>query len=114
MLEHARTGHLPLFGHVPDQHCGDVALLGEPDQCPGDLTDLAHATDRTVHLRCADRLDRVDDQQRRLYGVDMADNRPEIGLCCKVDVRVQCTDAFPAQPHLRCGLFPRDHECPCI
>ena len=65
VLEHARAGDRAVLGDVADEHGGDVAGLGHPDQRGGDLLDLGDAAGDALDARGADGLDRVDDQQRR-------------------------------------------------
>ena len=65
VLEDPRAGDRPVLGDVADEHGGDVAGLGDPDQRGGDLLDLGDAAGDALDARGADGLDRVDDQQRR-------------------------------------------------
>ena len=64
VLEHPRAGDRAVLGDVADEHRGDVAGLGHPDQGGRDLLDLGDAAGHALDVGGADGLDRVDDQQR--------------------------------------------------
>ena len=51
VLEHPRTGDGAVLGHVADEHGGDVAGLGDPDQRGRDLLDLGDAAGRRPRRR---------------------------------------------------------------
>ena len=65
VLEHPGAGDRAVLGDVADEHRGDVAGLGDPDQRGRDLLDLGDAAGDAVDARGADGLDGVDDEQRR-------------------------------------------------
>ena len=110
VLEHPRAGDRPVLGDVADDHGGDVAGLGDADQRGGDLLDLGDATGDAVDARGADRLDRVDDQQRRSYVLDVGEHRPEVGLRGEEQLVVDAAGAVGAQPHLGGRLLAGDVE----
>ena len=51
VLEHPRAGDRAVLGDVADEHGGDVAGLGDPDQRGGDLLDLGDAAGHAVDAR---------------------------------------------------------------
>jgi hypothetical protein len=112
VLEDPRPGDRPVLGDVADDHQGDVAQLRHPDQGGGDLLDLGDASGHAVHVADAHRLHRVDDQQRGLDRLDMAEHRSEVGLGGEVELLPDGVGAVSAHPHLRSGLLPGDVEHP--
>ena len=80
VLEDPRAGDRAVLGHVADDHRGDVARLGHPDQRGRDLLDLGDTPGDALDARRADGLHRVDDQQGRAHLLDVAEHGAEVGL----------------------------------
>ena len=110
VLEHARAGDRAVLGHVADEHRGDVAGLGDPDQRGRDLLDLGDAAGHAVDAGGADGLHGVDHQQRRPDLLDVGEHRAEVGLGGEEQLVVDAAGAVGAQPHLRRGLLAGDVE----
>lgn len=75
---------------------------------PSDLPDLRHAARRPLDLGRGDGLHGVEDEQRGLDGVQMAENRGQVGLGGQVQMVVDRPDPVGAQPHLARGLLGGD------
>ena len=108
VLEQPRAGDRAVLGDVADQHRRDAALLGDPDEGVGDLAHLGDAACGAVDLGWRDGLHRVEDEQARLDGVDLAEDRAEVGLGGEPELGVDGADAVGAQPHLGDRLLAGD------
>ena len=99
-----------VLGDVTDQDQGDVAQLGHPDQRGRDLLDLGDPAGDAVDVAGADRLDRVDDQQRRLHLLDVAEHGAEVGLRGEVELVLDAAGPVGAQAHLGGRLLAGEVE----
>src|SRR5262249_40412199 len=80
VLENARSSQRSLLGDVPDQKRRNASPLGDCHETSPALPDLGHAPWRRLQSGQKHGLDRVDDQNPRLYGVELRLHRAEIGL----------------------------------
>ena len=110
VLEGARAGDGAVLGHVADQDRRERALLRVPHQRGGHLTDLGDATRHAVHPWGRDGLHRIDDEQVRPDGLDMAEHRGQIRLRGQEEVLADRSDTVGPQPHLRGRFFSGDVE----
>ena len=99
-----------VLGDVADQHGGDVAGLGDPDQGGRDLLDLGDAAGHALDPGRADGLHRVDHQQRRADLLDVGEHGAQVGLGGEVELVVHAAGAVGAQPDLGGGLLAGDVE----
>ena len=86
VLEHPGAGDAAVLGDVADDHQGDVAQLGHPDQRRRDLLDLGDPAGHAVDVAGADGLHRVDDEQGRLDLLHVAEHGAEVGLGREVEL----------------------------
>ncbi len=70
MLEHARPGQRTFLGDMADKNDGGTAGLGEPRQLRRTFAHLRHRTRRRGQCIGIQGLDRVDDGDIRLFGLD--------------------------------------------
>jgi hypothetical protein len=110
VLQDAGAGDRAVLGDVADDHQGDVAQLGHPDEGRGDLLDLGDTAGDAVEVAGADRLDGVDDEQLRLDRLHVPQHGAEVGLRRQVELALDGAGAVAAHPHLRGRLLTGDVE----
>ncbi|CAM5256260.1 hypothetical protein SFUMM280S_05608 [Streptomyces fumanus] len=108
VFQQAGAGDGAVLGDMAHQEGGHAALLGGADERAGDLPDLGHAAGGAVDLGGGDGLHGVEDQQRRLHRVQVAQHGGQIGLGGQVQMVVQGADPVGAQPDLAGRLLARD------
>ncbi|CAM5701494.1 hypothetical protein SFUMM280S_00790 [Streptomyces fumanus] len=89
VFQQAGAGDGAVLGDMAHQEGGHAALLGGADQRAGDLPDLGHAAGGAVDLGGGDGLHGVEDQQRRLHRVQVAQHGGQIGLGGQVQMVVR-------------------------
>ena len=110
VFEHPGAGDLPVLGDVPDQYRRDAALLRDRHQHGGHAAHLGHAAGHSVDPGRGDGLHRVEHEQSRLHGVEVAEDGTEVGLGGEVQPLVQRTDPFGPQPYLADRLLAAHDE----
>ena len=80
VLERLRPGEAAVLRDVADEEGRDVLPLGRKQQLRRRLAHLADAAGRRLELQREDRLDRVDDDERRLEPGDLLEDALEAGL----------------------------------
>ena len=108
VLHHARPGDLAILGDVADQDHRGVATLGIADEVLRDGTHLRHRAGRALHRVRPQRLDRVDDADRGVRGIERRQDVLEARLHRELDRRIGEPETPGAQTDLRRGLFARD------
>ena len=86
VLEHPGAGDRAVFGDVADEQHRQVALLGDADEGARDLAHLRGLAGRALRHRRRDGLHRVDDQQAGAHGIDVAEDRGQVGLGGEVEL----------------------------
>ena len=66
------------------------------DTC--DLTNLCHSAGCAIYFACGDCLNRIDNDESRLYLVDVSEHCGEVGLRGKHELLVERSDSFCAHP----------------
>ncbi len=109
VLERARAGQATVLGDVPDQHDGQVALLGLGHQAVRAPAHLDDAARRRAELGIGDGLDAVDDDERRAYLVDRRQDVRQRGLGQHPQVAfAERSQAAGTQAHLLGALLGAD------
>ena len=102
-------GDRAVLGDVADQDRRHPAALGDGGERARHRADLGRAAVGAV-AGGADGLDAVEDQQRRVDLLDVAQDGGQLGLGGEVEPLVQGADPLGAQPHLAGGLLAGDDE----
>ena len=110
VLEHLRPGQAAVFRHVADEHRRQVPALRGEQQIGRGLPHLADAAGRRLHLERKDRLNRIDDEQRRLHAIDLLDQPLDARLGQQVERRAADAEALAAQLDLVLRFFARAVE----
>ena len=80
VFQHARTGQLAIFGHVPHQHYGRPAGLGQAREMRRTLAHLRHAARGAAQGVAVHRLDRVDYCDLGTFGLQNGQNFFELNF----------------------------------
>ena len=88
VLERLRAGEAAVLRDVADEERRDVLPLGGEQQLRRRLAHLADAAGRRLELQREHRLDRIDDDQRRLDARDLLEDALEAGLGQQIQRRV--------------------------
>ena len=105
VLEHARAGERPLLRHVPDQHDGHAALLGDVDQLLGASAHLDDRSGWRPERRVVDGLDRVDHDDVGLGVGHRGEDVRERGLRKQPEIGSNGVEALGSQAHLLRALL---------
>lgn len=110
VLEKPWAGDLARLGHMADEEGGEVSPFGDAHEFSGALAHLADRSWSGGDLAFEDDLDRVDDEEGGLEGVDLTFDEGEVGLAEEVDLGVGDGEAFCARVGLFDRLFTADVE----
>ncbi|MDI2023872.1 hypothetical protein PJL18_04421 [Paenarthrobacter nicotinovorans] len=80
VLQQTRTGDGAFLGHMAHQQCGHVALFGRGNDGGRNLAYLRNTAGAALHIRAAQRLHGVNNQQLGLKLLHLAQRLPEVGL----------------------------------
>jgi hypothetical protein len=105
VLEQLRPRDRTLLGHVTDDDDRRTPGLGEAHQLRGALAQLRHRPGAGRHAPRLQRLDRVDDEERRLPRCRKREDRLAVGFGHDAESRGSHTQAPGAQSHLRHRLL---------
>ena len=110
VLQRLRAGEIAVLRDVADEHDRHVAALGGEQQMRRDLAHLADAARGGLKPRGKDRLNRIDDDERRLEPLDLFEDALEAGFGEQVQRRPVDRQPLAAQLDLMLGLFARAVE----
>lgn len=110
VFEDARPGDPPVLRHMTDEEHRQCPLLRHADEGCRHRAHLCHPTRASLDLRGLDRLHRVDDEERGVRRLDVAEECAEVRVVGEEERGVESADAFRATTHLGGGLLPRDVE----
>ena len=105
VLERLGAGEVAVLGHVPDEERRNVLPLRGKEQLRCRLADLADAAWRRLELQREHRLDRVDDDERRIEPPDLFEDPLEAGLREDVERRALHAEPLTSRLDLVLGLF---------
>ena len=112
VLQGARARHRAVLRDVADQEDGKATLLREPEEPEPALPHLRHTARRRVERSQVERLDGVDDEERRTEPRDLLEDAFEVDLGLHPEA-VQTSaerQALGAELHLARRLLARDVE----
>ena len=112
MFEQSRACDGAVFGDVPDQQHGKVAVFGDPDERGRHFSHLGGPAGKPLGQRRCNGLYRVDDHQLGLHVVDLPEDGREVGFCREVEGGLECAGTLSPQTHLADRFFGRDVEHP--
>ncbi len=109
VLQHARAGDQAFLGDVADEHQGEAAPLGEPDQLVRRRAHLGDGAGRGLERLDEQRLDRIDHHEfGRVAGGERGGDVADLGRDREPDRGLRDAETFGAEPHLVDRLFARD------
>ncbi len=106
VLECFRAGKAAVLRHVPHEERGHVLSFRLEQQLGRGLADLAHAPRRRLELEREDRLNRIDDDERRLEADDLVEDVLETRFGEQIEGRVADREALTARLDLVLGFLP--------
>ncbi len=110
VLQHTRPGERAFLGHMADEHDGDAARLGGARQVRRALAHLRHRARRGRERIGVQRLDRIDDAERRRFDIERGEDALELNLRHHAHTRAVEAEPLRTQRHLRAALFAADVE----
>ena len=105
VLERLRSGEAAVLRDVADEERRHVLALRREQQLRGRLAHLADAAGRRLKLQREDRLNGVDDDERRLDAGDLLEDPLETGFGEQIQRRVADREPLAARLDLMLGLF---------
>ena len=108
MFKNSWTRQTAFLGDVPDEHDGDVSLLGFLHQPIRTAANLYHRARSASQARVGDGLDAVDDDERRLDRVECRDDVGNRGFGQQPQVVLQCPQTLGTETNLLSTFLCRD------